>query len=156
MQRAGGACVRSLSLSWIRPQTLPSLSLPCLASPRSWSAAASQNATRGRADAKAKGVKFGRKPKLTSHQQREARERLGGRDATQRCSQLQRQSGDDFEARSVSARQRLIQDYKMRPLWQVQSKLEFGPAHDEPALLAIYQTGDVVVSRQLCSPVIGR
>ncbi len=27
---------------------------------------------RGRADAKAKGVKFGRKPKLTPHQQREA------------------------------------------------------------------------------------
>ena len=31
---------------------------------------------RGRADAKAKGVQFGRKPKLTPHQQREARERL--------------------------------------------------------------------------------
>jgi DNA invertase Pin-like site-specific DNA recombinase len=31
---------------------------------------------RGRADAKAKGVKFGRKPKLTPHQQREARERV--------------------------------------------------------------------------------
>jgi DNA invertase Pin-like site-specific DNA recombinase len=30
----------------------------------------------GRADAKAKGVKFGRKPKLTPHQQREARERV--------------------------------------------------------------------------------
>jgi DNA invertase Pin-like site-specific DNA recombinase len=30
---------------------------------------------RGRADAKAKGVKFGRKPKLTEHQQREARAR---------------------------------------------------------------------------------
>jgi DNA invertase Pin-like site-specific DNA recombinase len=29
---------------------------------------------RGRADAKAKGVKFGRKPTLTPHQQREARE----------------------------------------------------------------------------------
>jgi DNA invertase Pin-like site-specific DNA recombinase len=27
---------------------------------------------RGRADAKAKGVKFGRKPKLTAHQKREA------------------------------------------------------------------------------------
>jgi hypothetical protein len=32
--------------------------------------------SRGRADAKAKGVKFGRKPKLTPHQQREARERV--------------------------------------------------------------------------------
>jgi DNA invertase Pin-like site-specific DNA recombinase len=31
--------------------------------------------TRGREDAKAKGVKFGRKPKLTQHQQREARAR---------------------------------------------------------------------------------
>jgi DNA invertase Pin-like site-specific DNA recombinase len=30
----------------------------------------------GRADAKAKGVKFGRKPKLTAHQQREARQRI--------------------------------------------------------------------------------
>lgn len=30
----------------------------------------------GRADAKAKGVKFGRKPKLTAHQAREARERI--------------------------------------------------------------------------------
>src|SRR5216683_766691 len=30
----------------------------------------------GRAEAKAKGVKFGRKPKLTPHQQREARERI--------------------------------------------------------------------------------
>ena len=32
--------------------------------------------SRGRADAKAKGVQFGRKPKLTPHQQREARQRL--------------------------------------------------------------------------------
>jgi DNA invertase Pin-like site-specific DNA recombinase len=31
---------------------------------------------RGRADAKAKGVKFGRKPKLTPHQRREAQERV--------------------------------------------------------------------------------
>jgi DNA invertase Pin-like site-specific DNA recombinase len=30
----------------------------------------------GPVDAKAKGVKFGRKPKLTPHQQREARERV--------------------------------------------------------------------------------
>jgi DNA invertase Pin-like site-specific DNA recombinase len=32
---------------------------------------------RGRADAKAKGVKFGRQPTLTPHQQKEARKRLG-------------------------------------------------------------------------------
>jgi DNA invertase Pin-like site-specific DNA recombinase len=35
-----------------------------------------ERTARGRADAKAKGVKFGRKPSLTPHQQREARERL--------------------------------------------------------------------------------
>jgi hypothetical protein len=58
-------------------------------------------------------------------------------------------------ARPITGRW-LIRDYKTRPLWQVQSKFEFGPAHDEPALLAIYQTRDVVVSRQLCDPVVGR
>jgi DNA invertase Pin-like site-specific DNA recombinase len=31
---------------------------------------------RGRADAKEKGAKFGRKPTLTPHQQKEARERI--------------------------------------------------------------------------------
>jgi DNA invertase Pin-like site-specific DNA recombinase len=35
-----------------------------------------ERTARSRADAKAKGVRFGRKPKLTSHQQREARERI--------------------------------------------------------------------------------
>ena len=35
-----------------------------------------ERTARGRADAKAKGVKFGRKPKLTPHQQREAQQRL--------------------------------------------------------------------------------
>lgn len=35
-----------------------------------------ERTARGRADAKAKGVKFGRKPKLTPHQQREAQDRL--------------------------------------------------------------------------------
>jgi DNA invertase Pin-like site-specific DNA recombinase len=34
-----------------------------------------ERTARGRADAKAKGVKFGRKPKLTPHQKREAIER---------------------------------------------------------------------------------
>src|SRR5271169_952713 len=37
-----------------------------------------ERTARGRADAKAKGVKFGRKPTLTPHQQQEARERLAG------------------------------------------------------------------------------
>jgi DNA invertase Pin-like site-specific DNA recombinase len=35
-----------------------------------------ERTARGRADAKAKGVRFGRKPKLIAHQQREARERI--------------------------------------------------------------------------------
>src|ERR1700759_1818725 len=35
-----------------------------------------ERTARGRADAKAKGIKFGRKPKLTAHQQREATARL--------------------------------------------------------------------------------
>jgi DNA invertase Pin-like site-specific DNA recombinase len=35
-----------------------------------------ERTARGRADAKTKGVKFGRKPSLTPHQQREARERI--------------------------------------------------------------------------------
>jgi hypothetical protein len=53
-------------------------------------------------DAKAKGVKFGRKPKLTAHQRREARERIRGRgDTTKRRPHLQRQSGDDFTAHDV-------------------------------------------------------
>jgi len=51
---------------------LPSL---CLASPRSSNAGASLSVARGRADAKAKGVKFGRKPKLTPRQQRAAIQR---------------------------------------------------------------------------------
>src|ERR1700719_3061758 len=35
-----------------------------------------QRTARGRADAKAKGMRFGRKPKLTAHQRREARQRI--------------------------------------------------------------------------------
>jgi DNA invertase Pin-like site-specific DNA recombinase len=35
-----------------------------------------ERTARGRADAKEKGVKFGRKPKLTPHQQKEARQRI--------------------------------------------------------------------------------
>jgi DNA invertase Pin-like site-specific DNA recombinase len=35
-----------------------------------------ERTARGRADAKAKGVKFGRKPKLTAHQRREVLERI--------------------------------------------------------------------------------
>ena len=39
-------------------------------------AAASLSAPRGRNDARAKGVKFGRKPTLPPHQQKEARKRI--------------------------------------------------------------------------------
>jgi DNA invertase Pin-like site-specific DNA recombinase len=35
-----------------------------------------ERTARGRAEAKERGVKFGRKPKLTAHQQREARARV--------------------------------------------------------------------------------
>lgn len=42
-----------------------------------------ERTARGRDDAKAKGVKFGRKPTLTPHQQREARARVEA-DETQR------------------------------------------------------------------------
>jgi DNA invertase Pin-like site-specific DNA recombinase len=35
-----------------------------------------ERTARGRADAKAKGVKFGRKPTLTMHQQREVQQRV--------------------------------------------------------------------------------
>jgi DNA invertase Pin-like site-specific DNA recombinase len=42
-----------------------------------------ERTARGRADAKAKGVKFGRKPTLTPHQQKEARKRIAA-DETQR------------------------------------------------------------------------
>jgi DNA invertase Pin-like site-specific DNA recombinase len=51
-----------------------------------------ERTARGRVDAKAKGVVFGRKPILTPHQQREARKRIeAGRNPAQRCPQLQRQ-----------------------------------------------------------------
>ena len=69
-----------------------------------------ERTARGRADAKAKGVKFGRKPKLTQHQQREAIKRRDKEGETLRsiAPQLQCQRGDDFEARP------LITDYKIR------------------------------------------
>jgi DNA invertase Pin-like site-specific DNA recombinase len=56
-----------------------------------------ERTARGRADAKAKGVKFGRKPKLTTHQQREAIQeaRRGRRDVALDSSQLQCPPTDD-------------------------------------------------------------
>jgi DNA invertase Pin-like site-specific DNA recombinase len=44
-----------------------------------------ERTARGRAEAKERGVKFGRKPKLTTHQQREAQARLA-KGETQRSS----------------------------------------------------------------------
>jgi DNA invertase Pin-like site-specific DNA recombinase len=46
-----------------------------------------ERAARGRADAKAKGVVFGRKPQLTPQQQREVRKRIDACE-TQRCVAL--------------------------------------------------------------------
>src|SRR5271154_5397155 len=45
-----------------------------------------ERTARGRADAKAKGVKFGRKPILTAHQQREAQERVAAGGAPRRIA----------------------------------------------------------------------
>jgi Resolvase, N terminal domain len=58
-----------------------------------------ERTARGRADAKANGVKFGRKPSLTPHQQKRGpRARRSWRDAAQRGPQLQCQSEHDFTA----------------------------------------------------------
>jgi DNA invertase Pin-like site-specific DNA recombinase len=61
-----------------------------------------ERTARGRADAKANGVKFGRKPSLTRHQQREARKRLD-EDETQRsvARSYNSQPSDDFEAGGI-------------------------------------------------------
>jgi hypothetical protein len=57
-----------------------------------------ERTARGRADAKANGVQFGRKPSLTPHQQQEVRKRIdAGRDTAQHRPHLQCKSGDDFE-----------------------------------------------------------
>jgi DNA invertase Pin-like site-specific DNA recombinase len=45
-----------------------------------------ERTARGRADAKAKGIKFGRKPKLTTHQQREAVKSSGATWTAKRCA----------------------------------------------------------------------
>jgi len=61
-----------------------------------------ERTARGRADAQSKNVKFGRKPILTPHQQKEARKRLEAGE-TQRsvARQLQCQSEHDFKAGAV-------------------------------------------------------
>jgi len=70
-----------------------------------------ERTARGRADAKAKGVKFGRKLTLTPHQQQEARERLAAGE-TQRSV-----------ARSYNVVRRRFHDYRREtgPLFVKQS-----------------------------------
>ena len=63
-----------------------------------------ERTARGRADAKANGVKFGRKLILTPHQQQEAQAPRRGRDAAQRRAQLQCQSEHDFAAHRIALR----------------------------------------------------
>jgi DNA invertase Pin-like site-specific DNA recombinase len=59
----------------------------------------------GRKRAQARGVRFGRKPKLTAHQRREALERRdSGRSPDWYRSKLRTEPFDDFEARSVVQR----------------------------------------------------
>src|SRR6202030_4783554 len=58
----------------------------------------------GRQIARAKGVRMGRKPKLTPHQIKEARQRLAkGRRHARPRQDLRRQPQHDFEARIMSA-----------------------------------------------------
>jgi DNA invertase Pin-like site-specific DNA recombinase len=76
-----------------------------------------ERTARGRADAKAKGVKFGRKPTLTPAPATGGpRTRRRRRDTAQRRPELQRQSGDDFEAASLIGYQYIraedLQEYR--------------------------------------------
>ena len=70
-----------------------------------------ERTARGRADAKAKGVKFGRKPKLTPHQQREAIKRrdVDGETLRSKC-----QPADDFTAHSLTRETRAPHGKKPR------------------------------------------
>jgi DNA invertase Pin-like site-specific DNA recombinase len=57
-----------------------------------------ERTARGRAVAKAKGIKFGRKPTLTPHQQQEARKRLAAGETQRNVARSYNvKSGDDFE-----------------------------------------------------------
>jgi DNA invertase Pin-like site-specific DNA recombinase len=62
-----------------------------------------ERTARGRADAKANGVKFGRKPKLTAHQQQSGQAARRGRgNSPLDRPQLQCQPADDFAAHRLS------------------------------------------------------
>src|SRR3954447_12368432 len=75
----GLAFDHSPSPSLIRPRTLPRSFFAILGvAAKLEHRRIKERTARGCADAKAKGVKFGRKPKLTPHQQREAQQRITG------------------------------------------------------------------------------
>jgi len=70
----------------------------------------------GRARAKAKGVKLGRTPILTPHQQHEARARREkGENRSPRCPQLQRQPQHYFTAEGMSITPKETADAKTLP-----------------------------------------
>jgi DNA invertase Pin-like site-specific DNA recombinase len=72
-RRRGWHSITRRAVPLIRPRTLPRLFLQSLALPRSWNIAASRSARHEAARARRRRAsKFGRKPKLTPHQQREA------------------------------------------------------------------------------------
>jgi len=75
-----------------------------------------KRANDGRTAAKAKGTRFGRKPKLTAHQQAEALKRLAVLDRRRRRRRLDRQ-------KAVPGRMRANQDSptSCRDLWQVRA-----------------------------------
>jgi hypothetical protein len=77
-----------------------------------------ERTARGRADAKAKGIKFGRKPILTPHQQQEARRRLEGGE-TQRSGARSYNVSQDPLAACPSGRpdlQRSVKYCSARPI----------------------------------------
>lgn len=64
-----------------------------------------QRTSEGRARAMAEGTRFGRRPKLTKHQAREALKRAAGRrDAARDRAVLRRGSFDDLSAQGASRR----------------------------------------------------
>ena len=69
----------------------------------------------GRARAVVRGVKLGRKPKLTPHQRKEALRRKANGDVVRDCPQLQRPHECNFEARSMREFYRTIH-LRRRPM----------------------------------------
>ena len=90
-----------------------------------------ERTARGRADAKANGVKFGRKPTLTPHQQKEARERL---DAARRSAAS--------PAATMSAKAR-FHGY----LHETASAIHYHERFVEAHLVSLLSTGQMKFSR---------